>query len=85
MEFHSLDYPLAVFVAVLVIKEGAGLLKYVLARTNGGGKPSATLATKLDLEQAKGEILTAVRQGQDELHGRISGVDVRVARLEGRP
>lgn len=84
MEFHSLDYPLAVFVAVLVIKEGAGLFKYVLSRANGNGKTSG-LATKLDLEQAKSEILTAVRQGQDELHGRISGVSDRVARIEGRP
>ena len=82
----DLDLPLSLLIAVLVIKEGASLFRFVLKGRVAGPPDSvgaSLLATRLDVADARAEILSAVRCGQDELHERISGVSDRLARLEG--
>lgn len=79
---HSLDLPLAVIVALILVREGVQLTKYLVARMNGGA-PSGQV-TRADLLEAKAELLEAMRTGQDQLHSRITEIDVRLARLEGR-
>lgn len=84
MELHSLDLPLAVFLAVLVVKEGASVLKYMAGKRNGPHLSANGYVTRADLLQAKGELLEAMRAGQSDLHGRITEVSERLARIEGR-
>lgn len=85
MELHGLDLPLAVFLAVLVVKEGASVMKYLAGKRNGRGAALVNgHVTRADLLQAKVELLEAVRAGQDDLHARITDVSERLARLEGR-
>lgn len=85
MELHSLDLPLAVFLAILVVKEGASVMKYLAGKRNGHRPALGNgYVTRADLLQAKGELLEAMRAGQSDLHGRITEVSERLARLEGR-
>lgn len=85
MPEHSWDLPLAALIAVLVIKEGAALVKYLIARLNGTKDCDRSQSvTRADLSEAKAELIDAMRMGQDQLHARITDVSERLARLEGR-
>lgn len=78
---HSLDLPLGALVAVLVVKEAFTLVRSVIAKRNGQGAPQS--ATQLDVAQAEARIVAELRTVSDTLHGRITAVEVSVARLEG--
>ena len=78
-----LDSSLAVIVVGLLVKETFSLVRWVLARRNGSGGHGEA-ATKLDLAEAKAEILHEFHQFSDAVQDRVSAIDVRIARIEGR-
>ena len=76
---HPAEIALAAALVAALMK--ALDLSVALVRKRNGCPPVA--ATQLDVAQAEARIVAELRTVSDTLHGRITAVEVSVARLEG--